>query len=68
MLTLLIFLYCAGYECAGVSSVAYGLIAREVERSVDLLHFYYEITVFQSSLLLCLKEGPSPQVFCHFLC
>lgn len=25
-----------GYDCAGVSSVAYGLIAREVERYVDL--------------------------------
>ena len=24
--------YVAGYGCAGVSSVAYGLIAREVER------------------------------------
>lgn len=26
-----------GYDCAGVSSVAYGLIAREVERLVCIL-------------------------------
>lgn len=31
------FLIClTGYGCAGVSSVAYGLIAREVERFVDV--------------------------------
>jgi glutaryl-CoA dehydrogenase len=26
-----------GYGCAGVSNVAYGLIAREIERLVDVM-------------------------------
>lgn len=54
-----------GYGCAGVSSVSYGLIAREVERYVtnlkgffnldniaDLLYIFFDTVLEQSRLRL----------------
>ena len=41
-----------GYGCAGVSSVAYGLIAREVERSAYTLSLHVESVVF-SHIVQC---------------
>lgn len=61
-----------GYGCAGVSTVAYGLIAREIERCIGsrcFLYFYvaYLSSMFNilgSTLAIALLPPSNPRLLC----
>lgn len=57
-----------GYGCAGVSNVAYGLIAREIERYISTTNKYFLPLITMSIVELTRATAQRPLFNPHWLC